>query len=95
MTDKEDGIMEIRLNVNKDGKVRYYARTKGQVVGSDTREDTARWILGQGTPSRSEEFPGYPIAVEVNGTEYFFEGEWIGEEPKPRRKRRPKDIVCE
>lgn len=87
--------MEIRLNVNKDGKVRYYARTKKQTVGSDTKEYTARWILSQRMPSRSEEFPGYPIAVEVNGTEYFFAGEWIGDEPKPRRKRRAKDIVCE
>lgn len=87
--------MEIKLKVI-GGKVKYYARTNNQVVvGSDTREDTARWMLGQGTPSRSGEFPGYPVAVEVNGTEYFFEGEWIGDEPKPRRKRRAKDIVCE
>lgn len=94
--------MNIKLNI-VNGKVRYIARTKAQVVGSDTREDTAWWMLRQAKPQKSDEFPGYPIAVKVNGTEYFFSGEWLmgGAEdvlaedaPKPK-KRRTKDVMSE
>lgn len=89
--------MNIKLNVNGD-KVKYLARVKGEVIGSDTREDTALWMIEQNKPHRSDEFDGFPIAVNVSGVEYFFAGEWplgaekdalAGDEPsRPQRKRR-------
>ena len=89
--------MEYKLSVI-GGKVRYLARVKNEVVGSDTLEDTALWMLQQDKPRRSDEFEGFPIAVKVGGTEYFFSGSWplgaekdalAGDEPaRPQRKRR-------
>ena len=80
--------MNIKLHV-VNGKVKYLARVKGEVVGSDTREDTAQWMIQQDTPRKSDEFDGFPIAVKVGGTEYFFEGVIEDDpKPKPQRKRR-------
>lgn len=78
--------MNIELKVI-NGKVKYLARVKGEVVGSDTREDTARWMIEQDKPYKSDEFRGFPIAVKVGGTEYFFEG-IIVEVPKPARPQK-------
>ena len=78
--------MNIKLNAI-GGKVQYLARVKGEVIGSDTLEDTALWMLQQDKPRRSDEFEGFPIAVTVGGTEYFFSGV-IEDEPKPARPQR-------
>ena len=83
--------MKINLHV-VNGKVKYLARVKVprlgvEVVGSDTRDDTAIWMIQQDTPRKSDEFDGFPIAVKVGGTEYFFEG-IIEDEPKPRAQRK-------
>ena len=87
--------MNIKLHV-VNGKVKYLARVKVprvgvEVVGSDTRDDTAQWMIQQDTPRKSDEFDGFPIAVKVGGTEYFFEG-IIEDDPKPapraQKKRR-------
>lgn len=101
--------MNFTLNTN-GGVVRYIVKQQKQVVGSSTKAGTAIWMIGQGSPYKSDEFPGYPIAVkEPHGDEYFFAGRWNedgGEEPDPEvepktepkpgsRKRRMKDIVCE
>ena len=101
--------MNFKLNVT-GGKVRYLNRTNGAVVGSDTPIESAMWLLKRGKPEKSDEFPGFPIAVKVQNSEYFFSGEWLmggaedvlTEEPeKPEqsasttpRKRRTKDKVC-
>ena len=71
--------MNFKLNSNNDGKVRYYLRQKnGQTVGSDTKLESAYWILKQGQPEKSEEFKGFPISVKTkDGDEYFFSGEWL------------------
>lgn len=101
--------MNFRLDIS-NGKVKYIMKQKGGNVGSDTSVDSANWMLKEGKPRRSDEFPGYPIAVTTqNGEEYFFAGEWEAEQsiftdaqndaeqseaPRPR-KRRIKDIVLE
>ena len=102
--------MNFKLNVT-GSKVHYLNRTNGAVVGSDMTVDSSMLLLKQGKPEKSDEFPGYPIAVKVQNSEYFFSGEWLmggekdvlTEEPeKPEqstaaapRKRRTKDKVCE
>ena len=43
--------MNIKLNAI-GGKVQYLARVKGEVIGSDTLEDTALWMLQQDKPRR-------------------------------------------
>ena len=100
--------MNIKLN-EKNGKVKYLNRMNGTVVGSDTALDSANWLLAHGKPEKSNEFEGYPIAVKMNGNEYFFSGEWLmggaenvlgDDEPKkepekPHKKRRIKDVVLE
>ena len=102
--------MNIKLN-EKNGKVKYLNRMNGTVVGSDTTLDSATWLLAHGKPEKSNEFEGYPIAVKMNGNEYFFDGEWLmggaedvlTNEPKEPeqskaaapKKRRTKDVVCE
>lgn len=81
--------MRIKLN-EVGGKVKYFNRYRGNVVGSDTNTDTAWWLLGRGKPEKSDEFPGYPIAVKVGENEYFLAGEWLmggdrdvlGDDPK-------------
>lgn len=101
--------MNYKLNA-QNGKVKYIAKQKGGNVGSDTSLDSAEWMLKEGKPHRSNEFPGYPIAVTVNGNEYHFAGAWEAEQSifteasqngaereelsRPRR-RRTKDIVLE
>lgn len=92
--------MNYRLNTNGDGKVRYMMRKPGGVpVGSDTSAASASWLLNEGKPYRSDEMPGYPVAVEVRGAVYFFDGVWekpglFDDAPRSRR-RRVKDSVCE
>ena len=98
--------MNYKLNV-QNGKVGYYNRTNGAVVGSTTPLDSAMWLLRQGKPEKSAEIEGYPIVVTVGGSEYFFSGEWLmgGErdvlaedpqkEPEKPKKRRAKDAVLE
>lgn len=95
--------MNFKLN-EKNGKVKYLNRMNGTVVGTDTTLDSATWLLAHGKPEKSSEFEGYPIAVKMNGNEYFFDGEWLmggekdvlGDEPqKPQKRRRAKDVVCE
>lgn len=68
--------MNFKLN-EKNGKVKYLNRMNGTVVGSDTTLDSATWLLTHGKPEKSGEFEGYPIAVKMNGNEYFFSGEWL------------------
>lgn len=77
--------MDYRLN-EVNGRVRYFARMNGALVGSETSADTARWMLAQGKPERSDEVEGYAVRVEVRGTEYLFAGEW----PAPKRRRAKK-----
>jgi hypothetical protein len=105
---KEDQNMNFKLN-EKNGKVKYLNRMNGTVVGSDTTLDSATWLLTHGKPEKSSEFEGYPIAVKMNGNEYFFSGEWmmggakdvLGEDKgieqpeRPQKKRRTKDVVLE
>lgn len=102
--------MNFKLNETA-GKVKYLNRMNGTVVGSDTAVDSALWMLREGKPEKSDEFPGYPIAVKMNGNEYFFSGEWLmggakdvltneSKEPEQSKaaapkKRRTKDVVCE
>lgn len=98
--------MNYKLNV-QNGKVGYYNRKNGAVVGSTTTVDSAMWLLRQGKPEKSAEIEGYPIAVKVNGSEYFFSGEWLmggaedvlteepQNEPEKPKKRRVKDAVLE
>lgn len=77
-----------------NGRIKFIMKPKdGRIVGTDTRLDSAEWMLRENKPFRSTEFPGYPVGVKVEcGTEYFFEGDWPDE--KPKRKRRTKDKVC-
>lgn len=78
---------------SNNGRVKYIMKNKDGSVGSDTRLDSAEWMLRENKPFRSTEFPGYPIGVKVEcGTKYFFEGVWPDE---PKKKRRTKDVVCE
>ena len=85
--------MEYKLK-SEGGQVKYYMESVADRqtvrVGSDTKLDSAEWMLNEGKPYRSDEIEGYPIAVKMNGSVYFFKGEWA--EPK-RRKRRVKDSV--
>lgn len=78
--------MNIKLNI-VGGKVKYLNRHNGTVVGSDTSADNAWWIVQNGKVEKSDEFEGYPIAVKLNGNEYFFYGEWLGEQKKKRRTK--------
>ena len=80
---------------SQNGRIRYMMKPKdGRIVGTDTRLDSAEWMLAHTKPFKSSEFPGYPIGARVEcGTEYYFEGEWMDEPPKKRR--RTKDIVLE
>lgn len=68
--------MNIKLNI-VGGKVKYLNRHNGTVVGSDTSADNAWWIVQNGKVEKSDEFEGYPIAVKLNGNEYFLSGEWL------------------
>ncbi len=68
--------MNIKLNI-VNGRVKYLNRLNGTVVGSDTSADSAWWIVENGKVEKSDEFEGYPIAVKLNGNEYFFSGEWL------------------
>ena len=86
--------MRFKLN-EVEGKVKYIAKQRWGNVGSDTSIDTANWMLKHGPVTKSDEFPGYPIAVMVGGTEYHFAGEWplggdkdiLGDEPKKRKRK--------
>lgn len=81
----------------KDGRVRYFMGDAKNVTGSDTRIDSAEWMLKEGKPYRSNQIEGYPIAVECNGSTYFFEGSWdepsIFDEPKPRKRRKKDEVL--
>lgn len=82
---------EYRLDV-QNGRVKYVMMQKCGPVGSDTRVDSARWMLENNRPFRSAAIEGYPIGVRTeNGDEYFFAGEWEAQ----KRRRRMKDAVCE
>ena len=91
--------MSYKLNVNGAGKVRYYVKQKSGYVGSDTRLDSALWLLKQGKPYKGDVFEGFQVTVKAaDGTEYHFHGEWLDEGEKPKRaprKRRMKGVVCE
>lgn len=79
--------MDYKLN-EVGGRVRYFARMNGALVGSETSADTARWMLAQGKPERSDEVEGYAVRVEVRGTEYLFAGEWPEKKPVRRRAKK-------
>lgn len=64
-----------KLAVN-DGKVKYIYRSKDGEVSSDTKAEAAEWMLDQVKPEPSKEYPGYPIAVNMNNNEYYFAGTW-------------------
>ena len=81
------------------GKVKYLNRYHGNVVGTDTSANNAMWILNQYKPEKSDEFPGYPIAIKAQNSEYFFAGEWLmggsenvltDETQKPQKRRERK-----
>lgn len=75
----------------ENGRVKYVMIQKSGLVGSDTREDSARWMLEQNKPFRSTILDGYPIGVRTEkGDEYLFAGEW-----PEKKRRRKKDVVCE
>lgn len=80
---------------SQNGRIRYIMKPiKGENVGTDTRLDSAEWMLHDNKPFRSTEYTGYPIGVKVEcGTEYYFEGEWPDEAPRKKR-RRTKNKVC-
>lgn len=73
-----------------NGRVRYVVHQNQQAIRSNTRVDTALWMLRQGKPQKSNAYPGYPIAVTVRGDQYFFAGTWMDDEPPMRMK----DAVC-
>lgn len=104
--------MNFKLNQNDDGKVPYMTKQKTGTIGSSAKIDSVYWIIdhAKGKPFKSEEFPGFPVAVTMEtGEEYYFSGEWLmgasedalgdekpAEQPeKPQKKRRIKDAVCE
>lgn len=68
--------MSYRLN-NVEGRIKYFVRGKNGTTGSTTRTDSAEWMLRENKPYRSDEFEGYPIAVDCNRNTYFFSGTWI------------------
>ena len=78
--------MKYKLN-EVGGMVRYIYRasykTANMCLEKATCLEAAEWLLDNGTPRRSEEYPGYPIAVSMGGADYFFAGAWT--EPKRRR----------
>lgn len=76
--------MNYKLKAIK-GRVDYYMKQKSGLVGSNTPQDSAEWMLAQSKPHKSDEIDGFPIAVTIRGSEYFFAGEWI--EPKKRRAK--------
>lgn len=87
---------------SQNGRINYIMLQQTGPVGSETRLDSAEWMLAQNKPRKSKKFDGYPIAVKVNGADYFFPGEWVEEQNvenvKPDRnksKKRMKDVVCE
>lgn len=83
-------MSDYKLDV-QNGRVKYIMVQKFGPVGSDTREDSALWMLAQNKPFRSTTLEGYPIGVRTeNGDEYFFAGVW----PQKRQKKRIKDAVC-
>lgn len=68
-----------KLNV-VDGMVTYiyqehYKHGCFEVV-SRTSTEAADWLLDNGKPYKSNEYPGYPIAVNMNNNEYYFAGTW-------------------
>ena len=84
--------MDYKLT-SANGRINYIMKQESGPVGSNTRLDSAEWMLKENKPFRSTEFEGYPIGVKVEcGTEYFFEGEWP--EPQKKPKKRKKDAVC-
>ena len=78
--------MKYKLN-EVGGMVRYVYRHRTRcadhIDNKRTAMEAAEWLLDNGKPYKSDEYPGYPIAVSMNGTDYFFEGAWA--EPKRRR----------
>lgn len=79
--------MKYKLN-EVGGMVRYlyrtnYHKTMNVLIEKETAMEAAEWLLDNGKPYKSDTYAGYPIAVSMNGTDYFFEGAW--NEPKRRR----------
>ncbi len=94
--------MDRKYTINAvNGRVKYIAMQESGPVGSETSLDNVMWLLKQGKPYPAMSMPGYSIGVTVKGIEYCIAGEWEAEvneepaQPKPRRKKRLKDIVCE
>lgn len=97
--------MDRKYTINAiNDRVKYIAMQESGPVGSETSLDNVMWLLKQGKPYPAMSMPGYSIGVTVKGMEYCIAGEWSTEEtevkaepvqPKPRRKKRLKDIVCE
>lgn len=84
--------MDYKLRPN-NGKIRYITKQISANVETETQLSSAEWMLNEGKPFRSDEFEGFPVGVEINGTKYFFAGEWPVA-PKKRKTRRKKDAVC-
>lgn len=94
--------MDRKYTINAvNGRVKYIAMQESGPVGSETSLDNVIWLLKQGKPYPAMSMPGYSIGVTVKGMEYCIAGEWEADavepkpEPKPVRKKRLKDIVCE
>ena len=64
--------MNYNLKV-RNGKVRYYMRQKNELVGSDTRLDSAEWMIEHGEVSMSSEVDGFQLEVKVGKDTYYFE----------------------
>lgn len=86
---------------SKNGRINYIMLQQTGPVGSEITLENANRMLAQNKPRKSKKFDGYPIAVKVDGCDYFFDGEWIDEQngenvkldgKKP--KKRVKDAVC-
>lgn len=81
-----------------DGKVKYLCRFDNTMVGSDTKEESAKEMLSRGQPYKSDVFKDFPIALQDNGGEYFFAGTWEDESifaVEPKRKRKTRDVLTE
>ena len=72
------------LKKNANGDVWYIKKAGSAYVKATMPIGKAEGIIGTGKVKESDKFDGFPIAVN---DEYFFPGEFAGEEDKPDQSK--------